>query len=426
MVSEKKVLLILSYTILAMFFVCSPQAAHAAIKTWSGGDANWNVAGNWTPTGVPAGADNIIIDGGPDTNSIVHLDVNFELSGTLTIESGDHLIIDVLVAGDVTLTNLPGGTINNDGTIINIKGTISNDGTINNNSEGSISNNVQGTITNKPGGLINNEGIIDIQPGTLLSNSKDGTINNLAGGQIGDAGAIINDSEGLITNGGSITITPTGTINNSGTITNNIGGTIQNDGTINTCGGIINNVGTITGNAPVDLGCADLALTMTASEDLIVPGEKFFYTLAVNNLGPSSAAHVTVTDTLPGVFPFDSASSSAGCSETIPGSGTIICDLGDIAVNGQPTEVTIWVTNAVTGGLWTNEATVSSGNMDQDTNNNTASAKTEVPSKPVRPTFPRQPEVLGTIVVTLAIIMGGMGFLIYRKWIRAKSPPPPP
>lgn len=53
-------------TACAAAFASAPRS-HAAVKSWSGGNGNWNTAGNWSPVGVPGAADDILI--GPHINA---------------------------------------------------------------------------------------------------------------------------------------------------------------------------------------------------------------------------------------------------------------------------------------------------------------------------------------------------------------------
>ena len=57
---------------------------------------------------------------------------------------------------------------------------------------------------------------------------------------------------------------------------------------------------------------ADLSLTKSDSPDPVLAGELLTYTLAVQNAGPSSAAGVTLSDTLPAGVTYESATPIAG------------------------------------------------------------------------------------------------------------------
>jgi uncharacterized repeat protein (TIGR01451 family) len=118
---------------------------------------------------------------------------------------------------------------------------------------------------------------------------------------------------------------------------------------------------------------ADLSLVKSAAPNPVTVGSPLTYTLAVHNAGPSAAADVVTTDTLPAGATFVSASASQGsCS----GTSTVSCNLGSIA-SGAGATVTIVVLPTASGTLL-NSATVSSGNPDPSSGNNTSSTSTTV------------------------------------------------
>src|SRR6185436_702692 len=85
---------------------------------------------------------------------------------------------------------------------------------------------------------------------------------------------------------------------------------------------------------------ADLSLTKSDSPDPVLAGQLLTYSLGVHNAGPSSAASVTVTDTLPAGVTFDAATPAQGsCTES---SGMVTCALGTLA-NGDDASVAIKV-----------------------------------------------------------------------------------
>ena len=118
---------------------------------------------------------------------------------------------------------------------------------------------------------------------------------------------------------------------------------------------------------------ADLSITKIDSQDPVVAGTDFVYTVEVTNNGPSDAASVVVTDTLPGGVTFVS---TTGCAED-PG-GVPTCSLGDLA-NGEMASFTIAVTaDADTVGVVTNTAVVSSATADPVAANDTATEDTTI------------------------------------------------
>ena len=101
--------------------------------------------------------------------------------------------------------------------------------------------------------------------------------------------------------------------------------------------------------APIPV--VDLSVVKTASADEVLVGDVFTYTLVVSNAGPDDAVGVTLTDTLPALVSFVSA--SEGCSEE---AGVVTCDIGDLDMEDS---VTLYiVATADAEGVATNVAEV--------------------------------------------------------------------
>ena len=81
---------------------------------------------------------------------------------------------------------------------------------------------------------------------------------------------------------------------------------------------------------------ADLSIDKSASHAQRAPGQLVTFTLSVENLGPSDATGVTVTDTLPAGLGYES--DDAGCDTS--GLPEIVCALGNLAA-GATADVTI-------------------------------------------------------------------------------------
>ncbi len=116
---------------------------------------------------------------------------------------------------------------------------------------------------------------------------------------------------------------------------------------------------------------ADLRVIKTCKPDDLAPaGTSATCTILVDNLGPSSAQNVVLTDTnvSSGTFSFGTITTSAG---TCSISGAVVtCNLGTLAA-GQRATVTVPVTS--TGQVDVNDiATVTSSTPDPDTSNNSA------------------------------------------------------
>ena len=170
---------------------------------------------------------------------------------------------------------------------------------------------------------------------------------------------------GALAAGAQATVTITVTADQAGTVTNTASVSSETTDPSRS-----NNSATAT--TTVD-PAADLALTKTGAPSSVV-GSSLTYTLTVTNNGPSAAAGVTVSDTLPPNVTFDSAVSSAdSCNRA---SGTVICAIGTLAAGAQAT-VTIVVTPTKTGTI-ASTAQVSSQTADPVASNNVASAGTIV------------------------------------------------
>lgn len=116
---------------------------------------------------------------------------------------------------------------------------------------------------------------------------------------------------------------------------------------------------------------ADLAITKLASADSLPPSGILVYTIAVENLGPASAAGVTVNDLLPaGLTPV----ATAGCAEDPAGVPT--CTVGDLAP-GAIAGFTIEVTADPTSQAgFSNTATVAAAESDPHGANNLSTVGT--------------------------------------------------
>jgi len=135
-----------------------------------------------------------------------------------------------------------------------------------------------------------------------------------------------------------------------------------------------NNTATLT--TPVSYGGAeaDLVMANTVDRDMAGENESLTYTLTATNNGPSLATGVQVDDQLPSNVTFVSATPSQGTCR--PVNGMVECLIGGL-VQGQAATITITVTTAGAGTA-TNSATVSGDQLDPDSNNNSASAVTQV------------------------------------------------
>ena len=148
-------------------------AAVQVVKTWVAEfDDLWSHANNWSPAGVPAGDEIIVIQGSLDEPRIPIMNVNFTLTtGTINIGPAGSTL---QVAAGVNFTN--NGTINAQGVLqTNVvtvnNGVYNNQGTI-------ILSGESSSFTNSLGGVLNNR----------EGGSSVGVITNSCGGTINDSG----------------------------------------------------------------------------------------------------------------------------------------------------------------------------------------------------------------------------------------------
>jgi uncharacterized repeat protein (TIGR01451 family) len=129
---------------------------------------------------------------------------------------------------------------------------------------------------------------------------------------------------------------------------------------------------------------SDLVLTKTDTPDPVTAGTNLTYTIGVRNLGPSSAANVVVTDSLPAQVSFVSSTPSQGSclAGVVPGDPAkpLTCNLGTLA-NGGTATITVVVkvnSDVPTGTVLVNNAQVSSNSADPNNGNNVQSVTTTV------------------------------------------------
>lgn len=127
-------------------------------------------------------------------------------------------------------------------------------------------------------------------------------------------------------------------------------------------------------------GSANLKITKTDSPDPVRVGGNLTYTIGVENLGPSPASGVTVSDNLPKGVRLVSATGPSGACATQ--GGNVTCAIGALnptGVNygGAPASVTIVVVPERAGTI-RNTATVKGDQKDPDAKNNKATATTRV------------------------------------------------
>jgi TolB protein len=125
---------------------------------------------------------------------------------------------------------------------------------------------------------------------------------------------------------------------------------------------------------------ADLALSLVASPEEAKAQKPLTYTVRVENIGPSNAAGVVVTDDLPAEQRFVSATPSQGSCQTPPvgTNGTVTCNLGFLLREHSTTAQVVVKVLAPRKSSVTNTATVASDTPDPYAANNSATITTPV------------------------------------------------
>ena len=122
---------------------------------------------------------------------------------------------------------------------------------------------------------------------------------------------------------------------------------------------------------------ADLGMVKTDSTDPVTPGQALTYTLTVTNNGPSDAATVQVSDTVPAQFTVTNVTSPTGACSHV--GNVVTCTQPSLAAAGSLT-VTVFVTAnlAAAPGTYTNTATVSATTADAVPGNDSGSQDTTI------------------------------------------------
>lgn len=158
------------------------------------------------------------------------------------------------------------------------------------------------------------------------------------------------------------------------------GSTLSNTATVSTSTTDSNSANnSSTANTTV-VARADLSATKTGPASATV-GAPVSYTLAVNNAGPTLAASVALTDSLPAGTTFASLSQTTGptfscTTPVIGGTGMVNCTLASFAASGSATFTLVLSTTAPVS--LSNTATVTSGTTDPTPGNNSGTALTTV------------------------------------------------
>jgi uncharacterized repeat protein (TIGR01451 family) len=133
-----------------------------------------------------------------------------------------------------------------------------------------------------------------------------------------------------------------------------------------------------TATSTVGAGSADLSITKSGTPDPVVSGNNLTYTLTAGNAGPSSAANVSVNDTLPAGTTFVSLTSPGGWSCTTPAvgaAGTVSCSIAALAAGSSVFTLVVAVDAGIAPGSFvSNTATIASTTADPNAGNDSATA----------------------------------------------------
>ena len=116
----------------------------------------------------------------------------------------------------------------------------------------------------------------------------------------------------------------------------------------------------------------DLAVTESATTNLVAVGDTLYYNILVENNRPAGVTGVRVTDSLPSSVQFESAFSGQGTCTNI--GDQVICDLGSLASGGQAV-VTIFASMRTTAHL-SNRVLVSANETDPGLTNSATTVPT--------------------------------------------------
>ena len=115
---------------------------------------------------------------------------------------------------------------------------------------------------------------------------------------------------------------------------------------------------------------ADLALAMSDTPDPVGPGLQYLYRITLSNSGPSYSYGNTVTHTLPAGVTFGGWDTNVPLGSCVHASGTVTCDMPDVAVGATQTIRVRATPLPATTGVLTSSATVLGDDVDPLLSNN--------------------------------------------------------
>ena len=158
----------------------------------------------------------------------------------------------------------------------------------------------------------------------------------------------------------------------------------------------------------------DLSITATGTPTTVNLGDKLTYSLTVTNNSPTKATGITFTNELPsGLKDVSATSSKGGTPEN--NNGIITTELGDLNT-GESAKITINATS-IAAGTFSNNASVTSKEVDSESVNNTLIQRTKVNAKDPDPADldltqtvdNPNPKVGDRVNITLALTNKGIG-----------------
>ena len=222
----QKMIVVAAFALVVSLLI--PLAAEAATSTWIDGNANWDIASDWSPSGSPNGTSNsAIINNGTSSSTVtVSLTSTKSLSGVTIGNSYNTLSINSTTLSAKTIS-LGGGTITGSGTAsVTTSNGFSGYGTI------------SGHLTTSSG--------MTVTGGTLDLFGTEVASGNNVGVTVSSASVLNIDAGGVLT-------------------MNNVNATLTNNGKVNLNGGTLNGVTNATyenylaGTGPINV-IADSAL----------------------------------------------------------------------------------------------------------------------------------------------------------------------
>jgi hypothetical protein len=230
---HRRVNAVLLIIILAVLVLITRSSAQAATVTWkNAGSTDWNTNGSWSPSGVPASADNATFSGAKASNP--NLSASDIIQGlTYTATGIGYDLTSSTIATKLTLTNAGTGAtsaIN----AVNAGGTNIIDAPI---VLGAAANSTQ-TFTQTTGGTLTLNGAI-------TSTNSPVTLNLVGGGTVLVDGNIAS-SIAVTVNGSGTTLGGTGTLSGSLALGNTTAGAIINPGKDNSTAGTLTTTGALT------------------------------------------------------------------------------------------------------------------------------------------------------------------------------------